>query len=223
MLFVVDSNGVPSVAAMVRVAATAPPPDTLPPTAPTNLVAGASSTQIALTWTAANDNVGVTGYRVERCQTAGCSTFAQVAPVTSPSYLDTGLAPTTSYSYRVRATDAAGLFSPYSTVASATTGSTPPPSTGLVAAYAFNESSGSTVTDASGNANTGTIAGATRTLAGKYGGALSFNGTTARIDRTRLRLARPDQRADPRSVGDAERDPGRMAGSPSPRMWIGTT
>jgi hypothetical protein len=51
----------------------------------------------------------------------------------------------------------------------------------LVAAYGFDESSGSTVTDASGNANTGTITAATRTLSGKYGSALSFNGTSARV------------------------------------------
>ena len=53
----------------------------------------------------------------------------------------------------------------------------PPP--GLVAAYGFNEASGTTVKDASGNGNDGTIANATRTSAGKNAGALSFNGTSA--------------------------------------------
>jgi hypothetical protein len=47
--------------------------------------------------------------------------------------------------------------------------------TGLVAAYSFNEASGATVADASGNGNSGTINGATW-VAGKYGGALNFNG-----------------------------------------------
>ena len=43
--------------------------DTQAPTAPTAVAAAAaSSTQINLTWTAATDNVGVTGYLVERCQ-----------------------------------------------------------------------------------------------------------------------------------------------------------
>jgi len=38
--------------------------DTQPPTAPTNLTAGAvASSQINLSWTASTDNVGVTGYR----------------------------------------------------------------------------------------------------------------------------------------------------------------
>src|SRR5713226_1960724 len=51
--------------------------------------------------------------------------------------------------------------------------------TGLVAAYAFNEGSGSTATDSSGNGNTGTISGATWTTSGRFGGALSFNGANS--------------------------------------------
>jgi Fibronectin type III domain len=98
------------------------PPDTTPPTAPTNLLASsASSTQINLSWTASTDNVGVTGYRVERCQGAGCSNFTQIATPTGTSFNDTGLTPSTSYSYRVRAADAAGNLSGYSNTASATT------------------------------------------------------------------------------------------------------
>lgn len=47
---------------------------------------------------------------------------------------------------------------------------------GLVAAYNFSETSGTTVVDASGNGNDGIISGATRTTSGKFGGALSFDG-----------------------------------------------
>ena len=47
---------------------------------------------------------------------------------------------------------------------------------GLVAAYGFNESSATAVTDASGTGNNGTISGATRTAGGRFGGALSFDG-----------------------------------------------
>src|SRR5689334_14830732 len=54
-------------------------------------------------------------------------------------------------------------------------------STGLVAAYAFNEGSGASVTDSSGNGNNGSISGATWTTAGKFGGALSFNGTSSLV------------------------------------------
>ncbi len=74
-----------------------------------------------MSWPAATDNVGVTGYQVERCQGAGCSAFAFLATSPTTSYGDSGLAPTTSYSYRVRAQDAAGNFGPYSPTATATT------------------------------------------------------------------------------------------------------
>src|SRR5262249_54309225 len=87
------------------------------PSAPSNLTATAkSSTQIDLSWGASSDAAGVTGYRVERCQGDSCSTFTQIAAPTTTSYSDTGLTPTTSYSYRVRAIDSAGQFGPYSTI-----------------------------------------------------------------------------------------------------------
>ena len=57
-----------------------------------------------------------------------------------------------------------------------------PPPTGLVAAYGFEEGSGTTTADTSGNANTGTLASATWSSAGKFGKALSFNGTSARVN-----------------------------------------
>jgi hypothetical protein len=53
---------------------------------------------------------------------------------------------------------------------------------GLVAAYSFDEGTGTVVTDASGNNLTGTIVGATWTTAGRYGNALSFNGTSSYVD-----------------------------------------
>ena len=49
------------------------------------------ATQINLSWTASTDNVGVTGYRVERCQGAGCTNFAQIATPTGTTFSDTGL------------------------------------------------------------------------------------------------------------------------------------
>src|SRR5262245_2351202 len=63
--------------------------------------------------------------------------------------------------------------------------------TGLVAAYSFNEGGGTTVSDATGKGNTGTIASATWTTSGRYGSALSFNGTSALVtipDAPALRL-----------------------------------
>ena len=152
--------------------------DTQAPTAPGGLTATASGTQITLGWTASTDNVGVTSYQVERCQGPACSTFAIVAPINATTYTDTGL-PVDSFSYRVRAFDAALNPSPYSNVATAITVSTPP---GALAAYAFNEGTGTTTADASGNGVTGTLQGPSWTNAGKNGKALSFNGTSNYVD-----------------------------------------
>src|SRR2546430_15754045 len=102
-----------------------PAADTQAPTAPSNLTATAGSGQINLSWTGSTDDVGVTGYPVERCQGAGCASFAPIGTAAGTTYSDTGLGANTSYSYRVRATDAAGNPSGYSNVASATTPATP--------------------------------------------------------------------------------------------------
>jgi chitodextrinase len=113
-------------------AASGPTGDTTPPTAPSALtVTVASATQLTLTWTAATDNVAVAGYRLERCQGVGCTAFTQTAAPTGLTYADPGLTPTTSYSYRVRAVDAAGNLSGYSPVG---TGTTP----GIVSARAIS-------------------------------------------------------------------------------------
>jgi chitodextrinase len=104
--------------------------DTTSPSAPTTLSAVAVSTsQINLTWSASTDDIGVTGYRLERCQGAGCTNFAQIATPTTTSFNNTGRSAGTSYSYRVRAIDAAGNLGAYSATASATTLDTSLPTT----------------------------------------------------------------------------------------------
>ena len=179
-----DAAGNLSPYSATATAATQNTTDTQPPSQPGSLAASVvSASELDLSWAASSDNVGVSGYRIERCQGVGCSSFAQVATTngSATSYADTGLSANTSYSYRVRASDAAGNLSPYSaTATAATTANTT--GSGLVAAYAFNEGSGTTVTDASGNGNTGTVSGATWTTSGKYGSSLAFNGTNARVN-----------------------------------------
>ena len=99
-------------------------PDGQPPTQPATLSATAvSAGEVDLSWAAASDNVGVSQYLVERCSSTGCSNFAQIAGTGGAvtSYKDTTVAASTSYSYRVRATDAAGNLGPYSPTATATT------------------------------------------------------------------------------------------------------
>jgi hypothetical protein len=91
-----------------------------PPAAPTNLAASAASaTQVNLTWTDNANNE--TGFKVER-KTGANGTYAQIATpgVNATSYSDTTVAAGTQYTYRVRASNAAG-DSAFSNEASATT------------------------------------------------------------------------------------------------------
>ena len=91
--------------------------DTTPPSTPTGLAAsGTTSTSTVLNWNASTDNVGVTGYNVFRNGT-------QVGTSATTGYTDTGLTASTSYSYTVKAHDAAGNISAASNTATTTTGS----------------------------------------------------------------------------------------------------
>ncbi len=94
-----------------------------PPTAPTNLTATAvSATQINLSWTASTPgSAAITGYQVQQCQGASCTSFAQIGTATGTTFSAMGLSSGTSYSYRVRAVDANNNLSNYSTTAAATT------------------------------------------------------------------------------------------------------
>ena len=105
------------------------PPGVIPaPPGPADLTATAvSSSQINLAWV--DSATTEQGFKIERCTGAGCSNFTQIATVGAnvTSYSNTGLAASTSYSYRVRAYNGGG-DSAYSNTASATTqASTSPP------------------------------------------------------------------------------------------------
>lgn len=96
------------------------------PTPVTGLAASAiSSSEVALNWSSATDNVEVTEYVIERCPGIVCVNFSEIARVTGNTHNDEGLAPATHYRYRVRAVDAGGNVGNYSSVASAVTQSGP--------------------------------------------------------------------------------------------------
>ena len=89
--------------------------DTTAPTTPSNLAAsGTTSTSTTLSWTAATDNVGVTGYNVYNGTTL-------VTTVTGTSATVSGLTASTTYSFTVKAKDAAGNVSAASNAVSVTT------------------------------------------------------------------------------------------------------
>jgi C1A family cysteine protease len=92
-----------------------PTSDTQAPTAPTNLAAsGITQTTATLSWTASTDNVGVTGYDIYK-------NGSLLTTTTATSYSVTGLTAATTYSFYVKARDAAGNVSAASNTISVTT------------------------------------------------------------------------------------------------------
>jgi chitodextrinase len=93
--------------------------DTQAPAAPTNVQATAhTDTTVSLSWQAATDNVGVTGYQVYRISG---SSSTQVATATGTTCVVTGLTPSTAYTFGVTALDAAGNASARSATVNVTT------------------------------------------------------------------------------------------------------
>ncbi|WP_445456075.1 GEVED domain-containing protein [Flavobacterium sp. HNIBRBA15423] len=89
--------------------------DTIVPTTPTALSAsGTTQTSTNLNWTASSDNVGVTVYDI-------FSGATKIGSSATTSYNVTGLTAATTYSFSVRAKDAAGNVSGASNTASITT------------------------------------------------------------------------------------------------------
>jgi len=90
-------------------------PDTQAPSAPGNLaVSTKTAVTVSLAWNASTDNVGVSGYDVFR---GG----AKVGASAANSFTDSGLTPSTAYSYTVQAFDAAGNRSAMSNSVNVTT------------------------------------------------------------------------------------------------------
>jgi hypothetical protein len=96
----------------------------------------------------------VTGYRVERCQGAGCTDFTQVATPTGTTYNDTGRTASTTYRYQVRAADAANNLGGYSTAAEATTSAVQTATPTFVQTGASESNSGTSTSVSFANNNT---------------------------------------------------------------------
>ena len=90
-------------------------PDTEAPSTPTNLiVTGSTSSTISLSWTASTDNIMVATYDIYLDETLKTSS-------SSNSITVTGLNPSTTYSFYVKAKDAAGNTSSQSNTTTGTT------------------------------------------------------------------------------------------------------
>lgn len=119
MLFLVNGEGVPSVAPFVRFPA--PYENASPPTAPTELAATGGEGTVALKWGAATDDQGVSRYNVHRSSTPGFTPTAanKVGQTAGLTFNDTGV-PAGTWYYKVTAEDAASNVGPPSNEASAT-------------------------------------------------------------------------------------------------------
>ncbi|MEK5059603.1 chitinase [Paenibacillus sp. FSL H7-0326] len=101
---------------------TPPPADTTAPSAPANARSTAvTASSVTLAWNASTDNVGVTGYNVYNGANLAATTTGTTATVSS-------LAANTSYTFTVKAKDAAGNLSAASNAVTVKTSSTTPPS-----------------------------------------------------------------------------------------------
>ncbi len=97
------------------VSVTTDAPDTTPPSAPVLSLANKTANTVGLNWTAATDNLAVTGYDVYQGATLVGST------TTATTFTVTGLIASTTYSFTVRAKDAAGNISVPSNTLTVTT------------------------------------------------------------------------------------------------------
>jgi chitodextrinase len=110
-------------AAVLAVPPPCPPPlDTQSPTTPgTPTSSGTTGAATTLTWTASTDNMHVTGYDIYRAPGASGGTFTLVGTSPTNTFTDTGLTAGATYSYQVRARDAAGNVSAFSATVTVTT------------------------------------------------------------------------------------------------------
>ncbi|WP_329483701.1 glycoside hydrolase family 18 protein [Kribbella sp. NBC_01484] len=121
--------------------------DTTPPSTPGGLTVGSlTSSSLQLNWSAASDANGIDHYDVVR----GANAAQSVGNVTN--WTATGLSPSTTYSFKVRACDPSGNCSPYGATVSGTTSSGPtdPPPAGnlpthVLTGYWQNFNNGATV------------------------------------------------------------------------------
>jgi len=151
---------------------------TAPTVAVTAPAAGAtvSGAAVAVNATAA-DNTGVTSvqFRLDGADLGAADTSA---PYTVN--WDSRTATNGSHNLSAVARDAAANSTTSANVAVTVNNQAPPPppppSGGLVASYGFEEASGTTTADSTGLGHLGTLSGATRSTAGKFGRALSFDG-----------------------------------------------
>src|SRR3989339_351898 len=168
------------------------PADTIAPDQINNLSAGsATQTAITLSWTAVGDDgttSTATSYDIRYSNTQITdANWGSATPVTgepapkvnggAETMVINGLTENTQYYFAIKAGDEIPNWSPISNIASARTLS----QAGTVAEWHFDEGTGNSASDSSGNNNTGTLNGSPTWVDGKISKALSFDGTNTYV------------------------------------------
>jgi chitodextrinase len=123
--YTVVANGAAGDASAASAAATATTTATLndntPPTAPVGVGSSDGDSKVSLSWVASTDNVGVVDYEVDQEATAGHpETAFMVGQTPATNIVIGGLDPSTSYTFLLKAYDAANNFSSPSAVVAST-------------------------------------------------------------------------------------------------------
>lgn len=144
---------------------------TTPPATPSGLAGTAlSATDVHLNWSETSNNAG--SFQINRSSNGGA--FVQVGSVAASSHNfdDLAVVVNTSYAYEVVAINSSGNSGPSNVVHVST-----PAVPGLVGYWPFNEGTGLSTADASGNHASGTLSGEVTWMAGRVGpAALNFHG-----------------------------------------------
>ena len=162
--------------------------DITPPTVPTDLtLSSATASSVNINWIASTDTQGtVVLYHIMRDS-------SEIGTSAVASYIDNTVARETNYIYTTTAEDNAGNESDVSTGLSVDTPAVPTTTDPqLITGYPFEEGSGSSVIDLSGNGNDGTLSGgAVRNLSGETGEAIEFNGIDSAINLGAIDITTP--------------------------------
>ena len=147
--------------------------DTTPPSISAVLASGITASGAAMTWTTneASDN------QVEYGPTSayGSSTALNVSLVVAHAAALTGLAPATTYHFRVKSRDASGNLA-VSGDFNFLTLPQPPSGSGPIGSWPLSEGSGGLTADASGNGFNGSLSGSPAWIAGRVGPGLLLDG-----------------------------------------------
>src|SRR5437762_2004952 len=152
------------------------PPDTTPPTFS---AVAASSTEVSATITWTTNKPATSQLEYGLLISYGSQTPVDTALVTSHSLTISGLTAGTVYNYRLKSADVSGNLGISANFTFSTAPPQPPPTSGLIGYWPFDEGTGTTTADASGHNNNGVLWPNISPLwtTGKVGSALQFNAT----------------------------------------------